>query len=163
MSEASELNVPPSTSLVDHLLWQVRGGHAHDSLEAIAAQISESEVGRIPPGLSHSAWQIVEHLRICQRDLIDFTRTPGHVSPEFPDGLWPDDPQPPPGAWRDSLAQLESDRGELLRLIAGGDVLTSQNGIRSATPLRQVLIAVTHLSYHTGQLALYPSLLAGSR
>ena len=160
MSEPADLNAPDSASLVDHLLWQIRGGYAHDSLAAIADRIDESQVGWVPPGLSHSAWQIVEHLRICQRDLIDFTRTPAHVSPKFPDGLWPDQPQPSPGRWADSLARFESDRAEFIGLISAGDVLASQNGIAAATPLRQTLIAVTHLSYHVGQLSLYPPLLA---
>ena len=156
-----EANVPNSPSLADHLVWTLRGGYAHDSFEGITSAIEPADRGRTLPGVTHSPWQIVEHLRICQRDLIEYTRRPGHVSPEFPDGLWPREMQPASEqAWDDCVAAYLADREELAAIITRGELTQPLPHIEPATPLRQVLIAIDHQSYHLGQLAVLAAALA---
>ena len=143
--------------LREHVAWLIEGGYAHDSLRDVLSDMPVADFGRVPPGTAHSAWQIIEHVRICQRDLIDYSLTPGHVSPDFPDGLWPDDPRPPSAtAVADTLDAIEADRAELVRLVRDPsvDVLAPRDFIDGRTILRQALITVEHLSYHVGQLSI---------
>ena len=86
--------------LREHLLWLLRGGHAHIALEEAVADLPESLRGQIPAGIPHSPWRLLEHMRIAQWDILEFSRNPDHVSPEFPRGYWPEQDAPPDaGAW----------------------------------------------------------------
>lgn len=148
---------PESRSLAGHLIWTLRGGYAHDSFESLTAAIPPSDRGRRLPGMAHSAYQVVEHLRICQRDLLDYTRCPDHQSPEFPGGLWPTDPEPAScEAWDEACRGYLADRDELILFLTSltvDDLTDELPHIPPATVLRQALIAIDHASYHLGQLA----------
>ena len=148
------------TDLPAHLAWSLRGGYAHAGSEQAFGAVACGVQGRLLDRFPHSLWQLLEHLRVCQRDLIDYSTTPGHESPAFPDGLWPDDPAPPgEAAYDDALAAFLADREELCGLIetAGLDGLlapfphaTGDDG-EPHTLLRTATIALDHQAYHVGQ------------
>ena len=151
------------TDLAAHLVWGLRGGHAHAGAEEAFGDVACGVEGRVPGRFPHSLWQLLEHLRICQRDLIDDATTPGHASPDFPDGLWPADPDPPDGAaYENALAAFLADLEELCGLIeaAGPAGLLAPPphappGGHDAggvpTLLRTATIALDHQAYHVGQ------------
>src|SRR5580692_7555950 len=92
-------------SLREHLLSLLRGGNAHVDFDKTIADFPADLYGSKPAGMPHSAWQLLEHLRIAQWDIIEFSRNPKHVSPEFPRGYWPESEAPPsPEAWTASVA-----------------------------------------------------------
>jgi len=73
--------------LREHLLYLLKGGGAHLHFDAAVADLPIALRGAKPDGVSHSPWRLLEHMRIAQWDILDFSRNPGHVSPSFPDGL----------------------------------------------------------------------------
>ena len=145
----------PHTDLAAHLCWSLRGGYAHCGMKAFTGVDWDTQARRAGD-FPHSLWQLLEHLRICQRDLIDYSTVPGHVSPAFPDGLWPNEPAPPTGdAYDVALERYDEDREELCRLIAAGDLLAplpnrATDG-ETHTLLRTATIALDHQAYHAGQ------------
>ena len=150
----------PHSALPAHLVWSLRGGHAHCGVESAFGAVDCGVQGRLLQRFPHSLWQLLEHLRICQRDLIDYSTTPNHESPNFPDGLWPNEPAPPNDtAYDAALAAFLADREELCGLIAdaGPDGLLAPfphagggNG-EPHTLLRTVTVALDHQAYHVGQ------------
>ena len=147
------------TDLAAHLAWCLRGGCAHCGVEAAFGDVACGVRGRLPDRFPHSLWQLLEHLRVCQRDLIEYSTTPGHRSPDFPDGLWPEDPNPPDdGAYGAALAGFLADREELCGLIEARDLTAplpngpaAGDGDGPHTLLRTATIALDHQAYHVGQ------------
>ena len=82
-------------SLPDHLVELLKGGHAHIAFDDAVKDWPANLQGVRPQGAAHSPWEVLEHLRIAQWDILEFTRNPKHVSPEFPAGYWPKTPAPP--------------------------------------------------------------------
>ncbi|NNJ24013.1 DinB family protein [Alienimonas chondri] len=150
---------PPAThtDLAEHLCWSLRGGYAHCGVETAFREVDGGVQGRLLDRFEHSLWQLLEHLRLCQRDLIDYSVRPDHVSPEHPVGYWPATPEPPSlVAYDEALAAYLADREELCGSIAGGDLLTpfphaaGPDG-EPRTLLRTATIALDHQAYHIGQ------------
>jgi hypothetical protein len=143
----------------------LHGGDAHSTFENVIAAIPPSLRGVVPPGASHRAWQLLEHLRICQWDILEFSRDPSHVSPEFPEGLWPRDPAPPDDAsWDRSVEAFRSDARAMQRLVSDAkrDVLARVDHPEARakhTLVREALVLAAHNSYHLGQLVLLRRLL----
>ena len=82
-------------ALREHLVWLLGKGNAHVSFEQATADVPVDLRGARPDGIPHTPWRLLEHLRICQWDILEFSRNPAHVSPDFPDGYWPDGDVPP--------------------------------------------------------------------
>lgn len=154
---------PPSTSRVDHLVWQIEGGYAHESFESLLDAVPHDRRGDVPAGLAHSAWQILDHVRRCQRDLIDYVVDESYQLPQFPDDLWPHEPQPPSeNAWDTAIAHYLQDRETLIEQVRSfphGGLDAVLPHVEPTTWHRQVLIVCDHVAYHAGQLSLYVSLL----
>jgi hypothetical protein len=115
-----------------------------------------------PPGLPYSAWQLLEHLRIAQWDILEFSRDPKHVSPSFPDGYWPRTAAPPnESAWEKSVAQIRDDLRQMCDLVGDPsvDLLAPIPHAGKATILREAMLIAKHNSYHLGQLVLVRRLL----
>ncbi len=105
--------------LREHLLWLLRGGHAHVGFEQAIADLPAQFRGRMPTGIPHTPWRLLEHMRIAQWDILEFSRNPDHVSPEFPDGVWPAQDAPPDAeAWYASVAAFRRDADEFQSLVA---------------------------------------------
>lgn len=106
--------------------------------------------------LPHSAWELVEHLRIAQWDMLEFSRNAGHVSPEWPEDYWPGTPEPPDAdAWDRTIAAFEADRAAMRALVAdpASDLFTPFAHGEGQSLLREAIQVADHNAYHVGQLA----------
>ncbi len=141
--------------LRDHLHALLEGGHAHAGLDAAVKDLPPALRGEKPAGSPHSPWQLVEHLRIAQWDILEFSRDAKHVSPTFPDGYWPRSAAPPDdAAWEKSVASLQSDLAAMQKLVAEADLYTPFPWGDGQTVLREALVLADHNAYHVGQLIL---------
>ncbi len=142
-------------ALRDHLLYLLAGGGAHLDFEhAIRALPMELRGAKAPPA-PHTPWQLLEHLRICQWDILEFSRNAQHVSPEFPDGYWPDSDGPPSEeAWTSSVRSFREDLQQMMDLVADPktDLFAAIPHGTGQTILREALLIADHNAYHLGQL-----------
>ncbi len=139
-----------------HLVDLLDSSHAHLRFGDVLAGWPEDLRGRRPPGGSHTAWQLLEHLRICQWDILEFSRDPEHRSPVFPDGYWPKSSSPPDAeAWDRSVAAFLADLRAMQQLVADEsvDLLAPIPHGTGQTVLREALLLADHNAYHLGQLA----------
>jgi hypothetical protein len=142
-------------SLREHLARVLDWRDAHADFEAVVDGIPESHRGRRPEGLPYSPWQLVEHLRISQHDILDFCRNPGYVEMEWPNDYWPLSPAPPTTrAWTESLDGFRTDLAGLKALAADPsvDLFAAIPHGTGQTYLRELLLVVDHNAYHIGQL-----------
>src|SRR6056297_1138434 len=94
----------------EHALYLLKGGGAHLDFEKAIADLPVKLRGTKVEGIPHTAWRLLEHMRICQWDILEFSRNSDHISPEFPDGYWPvGDAPPAPGSWDDSVENFRDD------------------------------------------------------
>ena len=143
------------SALRGQLVHLLKGGGAHvhfeDGLDGFPANLR----GTFAKGLPHTAWQLLEHVRIAQWDILEFSRNARHVSPDFPGGYWPKTPAPSNEAdWENSVAQFRRDLAAMVRLV--NDSRTNlfrkiPHGDKQ-TILREALVLADHNSYHLGQL-----------
>jgi hypothetical protein len=134
---------------------------AHVGFDDAVADIPEHLRGTQPSGL-HSPWELIEHLRITQHDILDFCLNPKYEEMTWPKDYWPASPEPPSGAaWNDSIARFTRDREALQKLAADPTIdLTAKipHG-DGQTYGREIVLAADHTSYHVGQLVLVRQLL----
>ena len=144
-------------SLRDHLVELLDGGHAHIRFDDAVKDFPPELRGKRPDGSPHSAWELLEHLRIAQWDILEFSRDPKHVSPEFPSGYWPASAAPPDEAsWSKSIADFRRDLHALAGLARDESIdlharIPHGDG---QTVLREILLAADHNAYHLGQFML---------
>lgn len=161
---------PPNTEVSERnelrkqLIGLLDGGQAHATFEQAVADFPENFRGTVPEGLPYSAWQIVEHIRIAQRDILDFSAPPtgGYHGRTWPDQYWPAEPAPPShDDWDRSIAAIHGDREAFKKLLLKSDADlakpfrwgTGQNLVREA------LLIADHTGYHTGELIVLRRLL----
>lgn len=144
-------------SLRKHLVDLLQGGGAHLSFDAAVARYPVALRGTKPPGAQHSAWQLIEHLRIAQWDILEFSRNPAHVSPEFPAGYWPKTETPPSArAWNQTLRTFREDLQAMIALVTkpSTDLFAPIPHGDGQTILREALLVADHNAYHLGELVL---------
>jgi hypothetical protein len=128
---------------------------AHIDFDGAIAGIPQSLRGKSPSGLPYSPWQLLEHLRRTQHDILEFCRNPDYVEPHWPDDYWPRSAEPESSrAWDESVAGFRADRATLQALAADPAVdLTAPipHG-HGQTYLRELLLVADHNAYHLGQL-----------
>jgi hypothetical protein len=149
-------------SLRTHLVKLMSSSDAYAPMDEILAGWPLPLRGVKPQGLPYSAWQLLEHLRIAQWDILEFSRDPKHVSPNFPDGYWPRTAAPPnESAWEKSVAQIRDDLRQMCDLVSDPsvDLLAPIPHAGKATVLREAMLIAKHNSYHLGQLVLVRRLL----
>lgn len=142
-------------SLRDHLLELLRGGSAHLDFDAAVEGLTPELAGRNAPGLPHTPWQLLEHLRIAQWDILEFSRNLDHVSPDFPAGYWPETEVPPDdGAWHRSVEAFRRDLQEMKDLVADPktDLYARIPWGDGQTILREAMLVADHNAYHLGQI-----------
>ena len=142
-------------ALRDHLLYLLRGGGAHLDFERAVAELPPELRGAKPPGVPHSPWRIVEHMRIAQWDILEFCRNAEHASPAFPEGYWPEGDAPADDQhWEWSLAQFRADLKAIEQLVADPaiDLFAEIPHGSGQTMLREALLVADHNAYHLGQL-----------
>jgi len=144
-------------SLRDHLLYLLKGGGAHVSFDDAtgdwALQLAAVKVANFP----HTAWMLLEHLRLAQLDILDFSRNSKHVSPPWPEGYWPKSAAPPDEkAWTASIATFKNDLRTMERLVADPrvDLYARIPWGDGQTILREALLLADHNAYHLGQLVM---------
>ena len=147
------------TTLQTHLLEQLTalldGGQAHVTFEAAVANLPFQKQGIVPAGLPYSAWQLLEHLRIAQRDIVDFSDNADNTYQPlaWPKDYWPDSHAPSkPQAWKHTLDQIRADRKRFESLLASGDLTKPFPWGEGQTMLRQALLIADHNAYHLGEL-----------
>jgi hypothetical protein len=144
------------TALRDHLVQLLTSGWAHVTLEDGIAGVPPDQRGARPPGHPHTIWRLLEHLRICQDDLVGYSRDPNHTSLDFPDGYWPESDAPEDEeAWEASVAAFKNGLQEMVALVSDPSrdlyetLPWSEEG---HTLLREALILADHNAYHLGQI-----------
>jgi len=141
-------------ALRKHVLYLLQGGGAHLDFERAIADLPEHLRGAKVANVSHSPWRLLEHMRICQWDILEFARNPDHVSPTFPDGYWPAGDAPPDSAaWDGTVAAFRADLQALVDLVAAPatDLYAPIPHGNGQTILREALLVADHNAYHLGQ------------
>ena len=154
--------MPNDKPVREHLVKLLAGGQAHVTFDAAVKNLSAALRGKRPRGAEHSPWEILEHLRIAQWDILEFSRDPKHKSPDWPADYWPKQPKPPNAtAWQKSVKALNRDLQEMRRLVNDPktDLLAPIPGGSGQTILREALLIADHNAYHIGQLVLVRRLL----
>jgi len=147
---------------LDTLLELLRGGHAHATFGDAVKNLPFDKTGIRPRGAPHSAWELVEHMRIAQNDILRFSREPDYVSPKWPEGYWPGSPAPEDEAhWKKSLAAFRRDLKAFESLLRerAADLDKPFPWGQGQTLFREALLIADHNSYHIGQLVLLRRLL----
>lgn len=142
-------------ALREHLLYLLKGGGAHLDFEAAVADLPIPLRGAKPHNIPHTPWRLLEHLRIAQWDILEFSRNPRHVSPSFPEGYWPEiDAPTDEEAWDKSVAAFHADLQAMCDLVGNPatDLFTPLPHGEGQTILREALLVADHNAYHLGQL-----------
>jgi hypothetical protein len=150
------------TSLRKHVLNLLDAGHAHVNFEAAVKNMPVDLRGKRPKGAEHSPWEILEHMRIAQWDILEFSRDAKHVSPQWPAGYWPKTKTPPNAkAWSQSVRAFLADLEAMRKLVAdeSSDLFAAIPHGDGQTILREALLVAAHNSYHIGQMVLVRRLL----
>lgn len=143
-------------ALRQHLAKILDWEDAHVSFDAAVKGLPHAKRGIVPNGLPHSAWQLLEHIRLTQWDILDFCVNPKYAEPSSMDEYWPPTPAPPSeAAWNESVAAVRRDREQMKRLaMEHGDLFARIPHGSGQTYLREVLLVADHTAYHVGQLVL---------
>ena len=154
--------MPSDQSLRKHLVDLLESGAAHVDFEAAIANLPIDLRGARPESLPHSPWRLLEHMRIAQRDILEFSRDPHHASPKWPEGYWANGDAPPDAAaWDRSVEAFRADLQAMKELVTNPetDLFTPIPHGQGQTILRETLLVADHNAYHLGQLIIIRRLL----
>ena len=142
-------------ALRDHVASLIRWEDAHAGLEQIVDGVPTDDWGAAAPGLPYTLWQLLEHLRLTQHDILDFCRDPGYTQPRWPEDYWPTaSVQPTAGAVAKSIGAFREDREALIAMTLDRnmDLFARIPHGTGQTYLRELLLVADHTSYHLGQM-----------
>ena len=143
-------------ALREHLLYLLRGGGAHIDFDSLLADFPLAAINRKAPGVPYTPWHVVEHMRIAQWDILEFSRNAAHVSPKWPEGYWPaPDAEADEAAWQQSSNAFRADLAALTEFVAdpATDLFARIPHGTGQTILREALLVADHNAYHLGVLA----------
>ena len=150
------------SALRQHVVEVLEGGHAHATFDAAVKNLPAALRGKRPKGAEHSPWEILEHLRIAQWDILEFSRDPKHKSPDWPTGYWPAKQAPPDEkAWDKSVRAFRRDLKEMCAMVTNDSTslfVKIPHG-SGQTILREALLLADHNAYHLGEMVLVRRLL----
>lgn len=141
--------------LREHLLYLLGGGGAHIDFESVVKDFPIELINQKVEHVPYTAWQLLEHMRIAQRDILEFSLSPKHISPPWPEGYWPrGDENTDAKGWRKSLSAFRADLKALQKLLADPktDLFARIKHGDGQTVLREVLLVADHNAYHLGVL-----------
>ena len=142
-------------ALRDHVVNLLTWHDAHVDFDRAVANLPPELRGARPAALPHTPWRLVEHMRLAQWDILEFSRNPKHVSPPFPDGYWPKGDAPPSStAWDESVNAFRADLNAMCDLVSDPktDLFAPIPHGEGQTILREALLVADHNGYHVGQL-----------
>lgn len=150
------------TIVREHLKKLLAGGEAHVDWNSALKDVPEKLRGVRPTGSPHSLWEIFEHTRIAQWDILEFSRDAKHVSPDWPSGYWPKNPAPVhPADWDKTVKAFQHDVEQMVKLVMNPktDLAAPISHGSGQTILREALLVADHNAYHLGQFVLVRRLL----
>lgn len=147
--------------LREHLLYLLQGGGAHVNFETAIKGLPSNLRGKRPEGAEHSPWEILEHMRLAQSDILKFSQDAKHASPEWPEGYWPKTAAPGEGAWKRSVEGFRRDLEAMCRLVSAKstDLFARIPHGTGQTIMREALLIADHNAYHLGEFVLVRRLL----
>ncbi|MBD3374081.1 DinB family protein [candidate division KSB1 bacterium] len=151
--------------LRNQLLTLLDGGQAHLGFDNIVDDFPLDKINSKPAEIPYSPWQLLEHIRIAQKDILEFIRDPAYESPEWPKGYWPPSAQQADeNQWHQTIKAIRKDRSDLQALVRDpkNDLTRSMPQGEKYTLLRQVLLVADHTAYHLGALAMIKRLVTSS-
>jgi hypothetical protein len=146
-----------------HVVELLAARNAHIDIDGALKGLPAKLRGAKPKGSEHTAWQLLEHIRIAQFDILEFSRNAKHVSPAWPEGYWPKTEAPPSAAaWNKSIKQVRADLKAMQKLVESkkSDLFRPIPHGSGQTLLREALLVADHNAYHVGQLVLLRRLLS---
>jgi hypothetical protein len=154
--------MPNDTALREHLVKLLEGGSAHATFDSAVSKFPPDRIGVRPKGMPYSAWELLEHIRIAQEDILRFSISAEHESPKWPEAYWPASPAPEKQShWARSVKAIRKDLAEFQALVRDPkqDLYRKFAWGDGQTLLREALLIADHNSYHIGQLVLVRRLL----
>ncbi len=154
--------MPDDASLRSHLIELLEGGHAHAAFDQALRGFPVDRAGMRPKGSPHSAWELLEHMRLAQNDILRFSLSADYESPKWPEGYWPASPAPEDErAWGRSVRGFRKDLASFEELVRDPkrDLHAKFPWGDGQTLLREALLIADHNSYHLGQFVLVRRLL----
>ncbi len=148
--------------VIKALIELLEGGSAHIDFDDAIKQLPAALRGVRPESLPYSIWQLVEHIRITQWDILEFSRNPQHRSPKWPEGYWPKEKEPASEtAWQHTVDQIRKDRQAFIQLLQqpGADLYTPFAHGDGQNLLREAMLIADHTAYHTGEIVVIRRLL----
>jgi hypothetical protein len=145
-----------------HLVKLLEGGQAQVTFDAAVKGLPVALRGKRPRGGEHSPWEILEHMRIAQQDILEFSTNPKYVAPTWPDDYWPKSPKPPNDkAWARSMRAFQADLDAMRKLVGAEstDLYAPIPHGDGQTVMREALLIADHKAYHIGELVLLRRLL----
>lgn len=139
------------------LLTLLGGGNAHMDFESMLADFPMDRINAMPPNVPYSPWQLLEHMRIAQWDILEFIRDPDHKSPDWPRGYWPSPGSTADeGQWRETVEAFKADQIALIELVEAPetDLYADLAHAEGYTILREILLVADHNAYHIGEFAI---------
>ena len=147
----------------EQLLAMLRGGQAFMPFDQAVADFPAAHMNDFPPHVSYTPWQLLEHLRIAQWDILEFIRNPAHRSPPWPDGYWPPRTTSVDSAmWAQTISAFQADLQTLQTIVANPaiDLYASLPHAPGYTILREMLVVAEHNAYHIGEFAILRQVMA---
>jgi hypothetical protein len=147
----------PIHFVISELEELLEKGNAHAPFEKAVKDVPQKLLGVVPEGSVYSIWQLTDHIRITQWDILEFSRDPDHKSPKWPDEYWPKDPEPQDAhAWKKTLDQIHADRKAFIALLhkSGAEIYTPFPYGDGQSLFREALVLADHNSYHTAEIVL---------
>lgn len=165
VSRRDDRSVGLDRSLRELLVRQLDGGQAYVTFAEAIRDLPVEIRGVTPEGAAHSAWQVLEHLRISQWDIVDFSRNSEHRSPQWPAGYWPENAEPPnAAAWDASMREFERELAAMKRMITDPKTdlfakIDHPEARAHHTLAREAMVLSEHNGYHTAELVMLRRLL----
>jgi hypothetical protein len=155
MTTAAATSTNQDKTLREQLVKLLTDSEAHANFETAVKDVPADLQGKRPKGAAHSPWEMLEHLRLAQWDILEFSRNSKHVSPPWPEGYWPKSPAPPtPAAWNASIKQFRADLKATQNLVKNPrtNLFAKIPWGTGQTVLREVLLLADHNSHHLAQM-----------
>lgn len=155
--------VSANTAVLASLKHLLNGGNAHVSVEKALERIEPRYRGKVQEGLPYSLWQLAEHIRITQWDILEFCRNPNHQSPQWPDEYWPVNPEPDSNKqWDKTIQAIIADRKAFIELLEAPDAdlyTPFAHADNNQNLIREAMLIADHTAYHAGEVVVLRRLL----